>query len=868
MGEVYRATDTHLKRAVALKVLPAAFAGDAHRLARFRREAELLALLNHPNIAAIFGLERTGLVIALVMELVEGEDLSRAIARGPMPLDDALRVARQIAEALESAHEQGIIHRDLKPGNVKLRPDGTVKVLDFGLAKALDPSPASGEAPMRSAIQTSPPMTVQGTILGTSGYMAPEQAKGRPVDRRADIWALGAVLYEMLTGRRAFSGDENPDVTLSGARREPDYSQLPGNTPPAIRTLLRRCLEPDPRRRLDSAAAVRLEIEDALTGPARDIAGERAGRRAQSRMAWFIAAASTAALVALALAWAPWRPVPAPVETRTDIVTPATDDPASFALSPDGRQIVFASSVDGALRLWLRSLSSTTAQPLPGTEGGRNPFWAPDSRSLGFFTDTSLRRLDLAGGAPQTVAPASSGAGGTWTTDGFMVFAPSPSSPLMRVPATGGTAVAVTSFGPQHLGHRWPDGLPDGRRFLFYAGGPPDVAGIYLGTLDGGTPARLTTSESAGVSLRGEWLLWVRAGALVAQRLAAAQGRLTGELVTVADGVAVDTFERGAVSVAGTGLVAYRAGDAGQRQLTWVDRAGAALGTIGDRDPTWSRPRVSPDGRHVAVARTVQGNQDLWLLDGTRMSRFTFDAATDDIAIWSPDGTRLLFTSTRTGGGDLYQKLTSGAGAEELVVASEHVKTPSSWSTDGRFVLFHGTDPETSSDLWVTDVSGGASGASAGGRAPTVLLQTPFREVWGAFSPDGRWVAYMSNESGRPEIYVRPFAPPGTPAIGGPWQVSTSGGIHPVWRPDGHELYYIDPVGAMVAAPIRIDGDTLDPGTPMVLFATRLLGGGIDAGQGRQYDVARDGRFLINTVLDEAEAPITLLQHWRPDGTR
>jgi Tol biopolymer transport system component len=843
MGEVYRATDTNLKRQVALKVLPSELATDGQRLARFQREAELLAALNHPNIAAIFGVERSGGRPALVMELVEGEDLSQAIADGPIPMRDALDIARQIADALEAAHDHGIIHRDLKPGNVKVRSDGTVKVLDFGLAKVMDPTSASDAE-----------MTMPGTIIGTSSYMAPEQARGRPVDRRADVWALGAVLYEMLTGQRAIREDEG----------EPDWSALPAATPATVRKLLRRCLVRDPRKRLDSAAAARLEIEDALSAASHE-SGLGAAYRTRSRVAWAIAALSLLALAATLATWAPWRPVAAPAEIRTDIVTAATDDPSSFALSPDGRHIVFSASGDGTLRLWLRSLGATTAQPLVGTEGGRNPFWSPDSGAIGFFTDTALKRLDLGGGTPQTVAPASSGTGGTWTADGFMVFAPSPSSPLMRVSAAGGAAVAVTTFGPQQIGHRWPYALPDGRRFLFYAGGPRDTAGIYLGALDESTPTRLTPADSAGVYHPDGWLLWVREGALVAQQLDPNQAGLVGDPVTVDDEVAVNNFERSAVSVSATGMVAYRTGGASQRQLAWFDSSGKSLGSVGSPDPTWGRPRVSPDGHRVVVARTGQGNQDLWLLDGSRMSRFTFDAATDDISIWSPDGTRIVFTSTRTGGGDLYEKLASGAGSEVRFVASDEVKTPSSWSRDGRFILFHSTDPQTSSDLWVTAVSTSPGEPS---NSAAVLLKTQYREVWGAFSPDGRWVAYMSNESGRPEIYVRPFSPPGAPAAEGQWQVSTAGGIHPVWRPDGRELYYIDPVGALVAVPVAVNGSTVVPGTPMVRFSTRILGGGIDAGQGRQYDIAPDGRFLINTVIDDIDAPITLLQHWRPGDRR
>ena len=861
MGEVYRATDTNLKRPVALKMLPEDVAEDPRLLARFQREAELLASLHHPNIASIYGLERSGATTAIVMELAEGEDLTWTIAAGPIPLDEALPIARQIAEALEAAHEQNIIHRDLKPANIKLRPDGVVKVLDFGLAKALGNTMASGEVEaFEAGLITSPGITMRGAVVGTAAYMPPEQAKGRLIDRRADIWSFGAVLFEMLTGERAFPGEDSAETIAAVLGRDPDWSLLPAATPRIIRTLLHRCLERDPRRRLDSAAAIRLEIEEALTRPERgEVAAPPSG--AHTFVPWTIAVAALAGLIATLAAWGPWRAMPSPPELRTDIVTPATDDPASFAVSPDGRQIVFSASGDGTLRLWLRSLAATAAQPLAGTEGGRYPFWAPDSRSIGFFTDTALKRMELGGGAAQVVAPASSGAGGTWMADGSIVFAPSPSSALMRVPASGGAAVPVTTFTDQHFGHRWPDAIPGGQQFVFYAGGTPEAAGIYLGSLDGTAPTRLTPAESSGVFHADGWLMWVRSGALVAQRLDLKAHALTGDLVTIADNIGVDTAERSAVSSAASGVVIYRSGAPNRRQLAWFDRAGKALGRMGDPDPTWGRPRVSPDGRRVLIGRTVQGNQDLWILEGTRANRFTFDAATDDIAVWSPDGLRVVFDSTRTGGGDLYEKLTSGAEVEHQFVTTSEVKTPSSWSADGRYVLFHSTDPQTSSDLWVADL-----GEDGTRRPPsaTVFLKTPAREVWGAFSPDGRWVAYMSNESGRPEIYVRPFARPGTPQSGVQWQVSTSGGIHPVWRPDGRELYYVDPVGTMVAAPIAVNGNTVEPGTPMVLFSTRILGGGIDAGQGRQYDVSRDGRFLINTVVEDIDSPITLLQYWRP----
>ena len=898
MGQVYRATDTSLGRQVAIKILPAAFAADPERLARFEREARTLASLNHPHIAAIYAIEKSSVLAApaLVMELVEGEDLSQRIARlhapgasarqAGMPLDEALPIAKQIAEALEAAHEQGIVHRDLKPANIKVRADGTVKVLDFGLAKALDPSPASATADNSPTITSPAQMTGVGVILGTAAYMAPEQAKGRPVDRRADIWAFGAVLFEMLTGQRAFRGEDVSDTLANVLKTDPAWERLPADVPARIRQVLRSCLQRDAKQRLGDMQSVRLALEGAFeTAISQAPAPASASRGRVWIGAFAVAVLGMVAMTVPTLRHLRETPPPAPPETRVEIVTPATDRPTDFALSPDGRQIVFVASGDGASRLWLRSLATTTAQPLTGTEGASYPFWSPDGRALAFFAGGALKRLDLGGGAPQTLAPASYGAGGTWNADGVIVFAPSRTTFLMRVSATGSPAVAVTTRGAREQGHFAPSFLPDGRRFLFFQRGDPDIAGIYLGALDADAPTRLTPAAGGGVWLpsgpggadptslaeraRSGWLLWVREGTqtLVAQRLDVDKAALTGEPVTVADGVGVDAYNLSAVSVAASGLVAYRMGTGGQRQLTWFDRVGTAQGTIGDPDATLSNPRVSPDGRRVVVERRAQGNTDLWLLDGTRTSRFTFDAASETRPVWSPDGTRLVFTSRRTGVGDLYQKLASGAGSEERIVASDQSKVPSSWSADGRFLIYYSLDPRAEADLWVVPM--------LGERAPSVFLKTPFGEAGGAFSPDGRWVAYLqANESGRTEVYVRPFVPPSPQASADPaaglagsqWQVSTAGGFLPVWRPDGQELYYIDPAGAMMAAPITVVGTTLEPGAPTMLFPTRIVGGGVDGGVGRQYDVAPDGRFLINRELPGDAAPITLIQNWQPEA--
>ena len=654
MGEVYRARDTKLNRDVAIKVLPDLFVGDADRLARFTREAQTLAALNHPNIAHIHGLEESNGVGALVMELVEGEDLSQRIARGPISIDQALPIAKQIAEALDAAHEQGIIHRDLKPANIKLRDDGTVKVLDFGLAKAIEPT-ASAVNVSRSPTITSPAMmTGVGVLLGTAAYMAPEQARGKPVDKRADIWAFGCVLYEMLTGQRAFGGD---DVTVTLSRvveREPDFDALPATVPQRVRQALRVCLRKDPKQRAHDIADIRMALEGAFE----TVAAQTMPSVPRGRLAW-MAAFAVAAVLAAALALPAVRhlreiPTPSPPETRTEIVTPTTAAPTSFALSPDGRQIVFVASGDATSRLWLRSLATTTAQPLAGTEGAVAPFWKPDSRSIGFFGGGALKRLDLDGGAPQPLAPVSDAPSrsGTWNTDDVILFS-STTTTLSRISAAGGVATIVSRLRQSTTA---PHFLPDGRRFLFYSQAP-DTAGIYLGTLDGSPPIRLTQAEGSGMYLPPGWLLWGRQGGLVAQRLDLERASLTGDPVVVADEVAIEGNGRTAVSVAAMGLVAYRTGGVIQRQLTWVDRLGRTLGTIGEPDGTLGDPRVSPDGHRVVVNRTVKGNADIWLMDGTRTQRVTLDAATDRSPVWSPDGARIVFHSLRTGEGDLYQKL-------------------------------------------------------------------------------------------------------------------------------------------------------------------------------------------------------------------
>lgn len=563
---------------------------------------------------------------------------------------------------------------------------------------------------------------------------------------------------------------------------------------------------------------------------------------------------------------------PALPETRVEIVTPISTVPSDIALSPDGRQIVFvASNEDGVSQLWLRSLATSTAQPLAGTENARQPFWSPDGRAIGFFADGELKRTDTGGGAPQTLATtAGAPRGGTWGADNTLLFATSLNPDLMRVSANGGEAATVLQLVTGSRGFGEPYFLPDGRRFLFLNGGTPDTAGIYLGALDGTAPVRLTDTGSGGVFHPDGWLLWLRNNTLTAQRLDLdmAQATLSGEPLTLADGIARGDLGRVGLSVANNGLVAYRTGAGNQLQLNWIDRTGTNLGTFGEPGRMFA-PRLSPEGRRVAGSLAVEGNEDVWLLDGARLSRFTFDAATDHYPIWSPDGSRIVFRSMRTGvTGGLYQKPSNGAGEEApLVWVEEGLKTPTSWSADGRFVMYHNiTQTETGVDMWALPMTSDA--------APFVVLQTPFDERAGMISPDGSWVAYHSNASGREEVYVRAFVTPGdsaasaAAAAGGLWQISTAGGIYPTWSPDGQELYYLDPAGNMMAATINISGDTVEMGALIELFPTRILGGGTENGQSRQYDVAADGRFLINTMGEGTTTPITLIMNWNPEAVQ
>jgi len=858
MGQVYRATDTTLGRQVAIKILPDAFASDPERLARFEREAKTLASLNHPHIAAIYGFEKSAGLHALVMELVEGDDLSQRIARGAIPIDETLPIAKQIADALEAAHEQGITHRDLKPANIKVRGDGTVKVLDFGLAKAMEPAGAMSPSASMSPTITTPAMTQAGMILGTAAYMSPEQARGKVVDKRSDIWAFGCVLYEMLTGKQAFTGDTITDILGGIVKIDPDWSALPADTPSSIRSLLRRCLQKDRAERLRDAGDVRIAIVDAHSASTQtDGAPLPSISRRRQRVVLLSALAIVSLIAVGVVAWA-FRPVPSAPEMRLEITTPPTADSTSLAISPDGQKIVCVATSAGQSTLWLRPLDATSGRALAGTDGASFPFWSPDNQSVGFFADGKLKRVDVDRGSVQILADAPSGRGGAWNRDGTIIFTPYPgNSAIFRIPATGGTPSALTrTEATKETSHRFPQFLPDGHHFLYYVQGTPESHGIYVGDLDGSQARRLLDVDSAPVYAASGQLLFVRQGTLFAQAFDAARLELKGNPFSVVERIASASTAQGsaAVSASLAGPIVYRTASAGgRRQFVWFDRSGKEVGKAGDPVAA-NELSISPDGRRVALPQLINNDFDIWLLDLGRgvFSRFTFDAAVDVSATWSPDGRRIAWRSNRKGVYDIYEKPAIGPGSEELLLASAQDKNPTDWSPDGRFLLYHNPDPKTGNDIWALPLDGD--------RKPFPVVRTNFEEQDGQFSPDGQWIAYVSNESGRFEIYLQPF-----PGPGGQAQVSTNGGAQVRWRRDGKELFYIALDGRLMAVPIRLafNTQTIEAGSPIPLFATRV-GGALSIPFRQQYDISPDGqRFLMNTVTEEAAAPITVILNWK-----
>jgi eukaryotic-like serine/threonine-protein kinase len=853
MGEVYRAHDTRLGRDVALKILPDAFATDADRLARFKREAQLLASLNHSNIAAIYGIEEAAGTRALVLELVEGPTLADRIARGPIPVDHALTIARQMAEALEAAHEQGVIHRDLKPANVKVRPDGTVKVLDFGLAKAAAPPEGARAELTASPTITSPAMTRMGIILGTAPYMSPEQARGRAVDRGADIWAWGCVLFEMLAGSRAFEGADTTEIIAAVVKEEPDWSRLPGDAPPGILRLLRRCLEKDSKRRFADMRDARFALDDARA-ESQNTAGPAIASNRRVHRSW-------AAVLVLCMAAAGvlvWRSEGTasrfPREMRLEIATPPSTESVSLAMSPDGEKLVFVAWSEGRPVLWLRSLVTGEARPLAGTDGATFPFWSPDNRSIGFFADERLHRIDVDGSALTPLAAAPVGAGGSWSREGTILFTLVPDGPIARVPASGGSVQVLPGSDTSKGGHRFPQFLPDGRHYLYFMAEPP-VRGVYVGSLDGPERRRLITADSAAVFVPPGQILFVRAGVLFTQRFDAGSLTFAGDAVPVARGVAVDSTGAAAISTSLVGSLVYRTGAANrQRQLGWFDRSGAQIGEAFPPDSNNpGNPALSPDGRRVLLSRSTEGNADIWMLDVDRrgaLTRLTSQPAPDINPSWSPDGTRIVFGAPTPSSLGIFVKPTTTGNASVLFDTPAQ-EVPADWSRDGRYILYRRqADMSSSVDLWALPMDGD--------RTPIPVARSAASERTGRFSPDSKWVAFESNESNRYEIYVQPFPGPGPKTL-----ISTGGGRQARWGPEGKELFYIAQDGRLMSVALRYRPDgQVDPASPVALFATRVSSAP-NGGSVVEYDVSRDGRrFLMNSFVEQTGAPMTIVLNW------
>jgi Tol biopolymer transport system component len=830
MGEVFRARDPRLNRDVAIKTSREQFNE------RFEREARAVAALNHPNICHLYDVGPN----YLVMELVEGETL-----RGPLPLDEALKIAQQIADALEAAHEKGIVHRDLKPANIKITPAGVVKVLDFGLARlgaayAVDPteSPTTIASPTRV-----------GTILGTAAYMAPEQARGKVVDKRADIWAFGVVLYEILTGKQLFAGESVTDILAGVLREEPDLSAVPVE----VRRLLQSCLAKDPKKRLRDIGDWAQLLEPAVPAPAEARA---------TWLPWGVAAA--AVLAALVLGYFAWRR-PAPQPPRVERFSLLTPEKASLssaiaipAISPDGRRVAFAPAIDGKSALWLRDLDGLNARMLPGTEGASFPFWSPDSRWLGFFADNKLKKIDVAGGPALTLCDGVQGRGGTWNQDGVIVYGVG-GSILFRVPAAGGTPVALTALDRKagETVHRNPWFLPDGRHFLYTArAGDATKTRVYLDSLDAkpgpGARREVLAADSNTVyvppllSAPG-YLLFVRERTLMAQPFDAEKAQTTGDAVPVAE--QIDYFPAGSqsqFSAAANGTLVYTsgAGDGGKKQLTWFDRAGRSAGTVGMPVNTfWAS--LSPDNSTVATdpVDAASGVPDIWLHDLARgaVSRLTFGPGSSEYPAWSPDGSRIGFYSANNR--NPRGKAANGTGAEEALDHNPLNTRLDDWSRDGRWLIEEPIDPKTGHDIWLIP--------QFGDRKPVPYINSEYYETNAKLSPNVQWLAYASDESRRREIYVQTF-----PEHGGKWQISTNGGDYPVWSRDGRELYFLGADRKMMAVEIKGSGAGFQAGVPKPLFEVAAQG---------QFDVSKDGRFLIQVPVEQAttNVPITVITNWQ-----
>jgi serine/threonine-protein kinase len=846
MGEVYRAHDTQLDRDVAIKVLPSALAQDPERLARFEREAKVLATLNHPNIAQIYGVEQG----ALVMELVEGETLS-----GPVPLATALHYARQISEALEYAHERGVIHRDLKPANIKVTPEETVKLLDFGLAKAVEDPAISSDDPSNSPTLTLG-ATRLGVILGTAAYMSPEQARGKEADRRSDIWSFGAVLFEMLSGKRAFAGDSVSDTLASVLKLEPDWNALPGEAPWAICRLVRRCLKKDRKQRLQAIGDARIAIEEALSGTPQE--GEAPRVR---RQPWPWIAFSTLLALSAGVA-AGWFLKPIPKQTMVQLVADLGADvslsaPANgridVAISPDGRRLAYVASVSGGPpRLLTRRLDQPKATELPGTDGASGPFFSPDGQWIGFVSSNKLNKISVEGGAVVALADIGNFAGASWGEDGNIIVAQATKG-LIRVPSGGGASSTVTELANGEVVHGFPQVLPGGKAVVFAPfrlGNAVDYASIDVFSFGDRHRKTLVRGGTSGRYVSSGHLMYSNKGTVFAIAFDPRRLETHGTAVPILDGIAfAPGGGAGQYDVSRTGTLVYRreggAGGAEMMTLQWLDSAGRKE-PLRAKPGIYADPRLSADGNRLAFMLSEGPNQDVWVYDEQRegMTRLTFGRETYRLPVWSPDGKYVVFTSPGIG---MFWTRADGAGQPQPLTQSKSVQLPSSFSPDGRRLAFMEVNAAGFQQIWTMPVEDNGGQLRAG--KPESFLQDGFNDTRAVFSPDGRWLAYQSNESGGSEVNVRPFPPPAS-GQGGKWPLSNSGGQTPVWSQNGRDLFYRSG-DQIMAVSYTVKGDSFLADKPRVWFAK--LGG-------TAFDISADGKRVA--LLTPANAPeVPKLEH-------
>ncbi|MBX7183914.1 MAG: serine/threonine-protein kinase [Vicinamibacteria bacterium] len=855
MGEVYRAKDTRLEREVAIKILPPGLGNDEQFRARFEREAKSVSALNHPHICTLHDVGQETVkgetLHYIVLEMIEGESLAARIARAPLSLEEVLLYGKQIASALDAAHKRGIIHRDLKPGNVMITKAGA-KLLDFGLAKSGDRGVVQGVTAIETYDTIDKPLTEQGTIMGTFQYMSPEQLEGAPADSRTDIFALGAVLYEMATGKKAFEGKNRTSLIAAIVSSQPaPISAVQGMSPPALDHVVRKCIEKDPDDRWQSARDVAAELQWIAEG------GSRAGipvavssrRRHRENAAWLTAALLGVLAIGFAIAWMRRAPAPLPV-VRFMIPNPENiTGIGSPVVSPDGRTVAFhAANANGVTMIWIRQMDALEPRSLPGTEGGQRPFWSPDSKWIAFTGGGKLRKVAISGGPPQTICDTQTGSDGSWSKDGVILFDGQDNDPVWRVDAGGGVPKIEIPQTKESGVVGWPAFLPDGRHYLYMSSLTADSPTLMVRSLDkaDATPLFKTTSRVAYAP--PGYLLYIRDNTLVAQAFDASAMKTTGDPFPIGEGLGIDNVGGASFSLSENGVLAFRAGERGGQRMLWFDRNGResmALTEIQEYGDT----AFSPDGKRIAYDLTgTAGNTDIWIRDLTRgvNSRFTFDKEREFCPVWSPDGRRIVYSRANKAAWDLYVKDASGTGEPELLLESQENKFVTDWTKDGRYIIYANAGKEAGWDMYALPMTGE--------KKPIPLVKTRFQEHGGVVSPDGRYLVYRSNESGQNEVYVQEF-----PEARSKFQVSTNGGVDPFWRGDGREIFYRTRDRKIMAVPVQ-PGPAFATGTPVPLFEATFAA----VNARGLYRPAADGqRFLvISPIGREALPPATIVMNW------